>query len=87
MAQSELLEWFRVQYITGDETYFTGDMARKKANSQGYNINGDIYRQIRKLYAFGYLDIKVKAGDKPRYRIKKKYTDKVYSALSPLKRK
>lgn len=87
MAQNDLLEWFRKQYITGDKSFFTGDEIRKKANGQGYNINGDIYRQIRRLYAFGYLDINFKAGGKPRYRIKKKYTDKVYSVLSPFNNK
>lgn len=87
MAQDDLLEWFRLQYITGDKSFFTGDECRKLIATQGYNINGDLYRQIRKLYAFGYLNIKLKAGRRAKYRIKKKYTDKPYSALSPLKTK
>lgn len=86
LSQDDLLEWFRLQYITGDKGFFTGDECRKMINGQGYNINGDLYRQIRKLYAFGYLDVSLKVGRQARYRIKKKYTGKVYSALSPLKR-
>ncbi len=87
MAQDELLEWFRKQYITGDKSFFTGDECRKLITNQGYNVNGDLNRQIRKLYAFGYLDISLKAGKRAKYRIKKKYTNKEYTALSPLKGK
>lgn len=82
MAQNDLLEWFRRQYITGYSPFYTMEEVKKLSN-----LNGDINRQIRKLYAFGYLDIKLVAGKRAEYRIKKKYTNRVYSALSPLKKR
>jgi hypothetical protein len=78
LGQTELFNWFIVQRLTGEHKFFSIEEIKKLTKTQGYDIGGEnrhicINRQVRRLYAYGYLEIKIKYIRPASYRVKAKY--------------
>lgn len=84
MAQNDVFNWFRTRYLTGETRFFLVCEVVKGVKEKGFN-GKNVDKQIQKLYAFGYLDIKLD-GTRRTYRIKKKYLTLREEPKSPFKR-
>lgn len=81
--QQETLNWFRNQYLSGNTCFISLKQvcdSIKDRNQKG------VRRDVIKLYAWGYLEIRVIKGWFRTYRIRKKYLSINEVPVSPLRK-
>jgi len=71
LGQNEIFDFLKNQYLSGNKEHFSIRQISDKLKLHYPTTS----KQVVRLYAWGYLDIKVKERWKREYRIKKKYIE------------
>lgn len=67
LSQTEVFKWFKDKYAKGDTSFFMVSEVIKDFSNHPEGVR----RCITRLYAYGYLDIKLIIGRPASYRIKR----------------
>jgi hypothetical protein len=85
MGQDFIIEWLRLQRLSGDNNFFSVKQINKAMQDYGLPFGNNISLQVNKLYAGGFLEIRLKHGKiwhtyrNRKFRLKKYYVGVVSS--------
>jgi len=75
MGQQEIILWLRDRRLCGDESYWSvKEIEQAIINDvRSHGSGGGVWRQINKLYAYGFLEIDDESRFRRRFRLADKH--------------